>query len=59
MSDTAIKKHLNEQDVEKVKNDLIGEDFLDQLYLTSLGDNILNGEKQCPFKGSNYEVECK
>ena len=23
MSDTAIKKHLNEQDVEKVKNDLI------------------------------------
>jgi hypothetical protein len=42
----------------KTNNDQIGKLFLNELYLTSLGDNILNDERECPMKGSNYELKC-
>ena len=38
----------------------ISRDFIaDEPFVMYLGDNILNEIKECPVKGSNYEVECK
>ena len=43
----------------KATKDQVGQSFLNDLYFTSLGDNLVRKNKECPFKGSNYEVECK